>query len=60
MIFSKKEKPVEAITLEKCTSCGKVEKRKFKDGDVVFAELSECTSCKNRMRIEMIFGQTIE
>jgi hypothetical protein len=60
MIFSKKAKPIEEITVEKCVSCGKMEKRKFKAGDVVFSELSECSSCKNKMRIEMIFGQTIE
>jgi hypothetical protein len=56
MIFSKKAKPIEEITVEKCVSCGKMEKRKFKAGDVVFSELSECSSCKNKMRIEMIFG----
>jgi len=60
MIFSKKEKPVVAYTVEKCTSCGKEQKREFRDGDMLFAESSECSACKAKTSISKIFGQTIE
>ncbi len=57
MIFSKKEKPLVAYTLEKCPSCGKESKRKFKEGDFLFAESSQCDKCKTPMNIEKIFGE---
>jgi hypothetical protein len=60
MIFSKKEKQVVAYTVEKCPSCKKESKRKFKDGDVLFASGAECNSCKIQMSIAKIFGETIE
>jgi hypothetical protein len=35
-------------------------KRKFTEGDVLFAESSKCTSCDGMTSIEKIFGETIE
>jgi hypothetical protein len=60
MMFSKKEKPLVAFTVEKCTSCGKENKRPFKEGDCLFVSGSECCSCKAQTKISKIFGQTIE
>lgn len=57
MMFSKKEKPLTAYTLEKCPTCGKELKRKFKEGDVLFAESSQCDKCKTSMKITKIFGE---
>ena len=59
-MFSKKEKPVIAFTVEKCPSCKKENKRKFQDGDCLFMSGEECNSCKNPTSISKIFGQTIE
>ena len=58
MIFSKKKITAE-YTVEQCTKCGTLTKRKFNDGDVLFAELSKCASCDGLSRIEKIFGETI-
>ena len=60
MIFSKKEKTIIAYTIEKCQSCGKESKRKFKEGDCLFTAGSECSFCKGQSRISKIFGQPIE
>ena len=59
MIFSKKKITTE-YTVEQCTKCGTLTKRKFHDGDVLFAELSKCASCDGIIRIEKIFVETIE
>lgn len=59
MIFSKKKITTEH-TVEKCTKCGTITKRKFHYGDVLFAEMSKCNSCEGMTRIEKIFGETIE
>ena len=59
MMFSKK-KITTAYTLEKCKKCERQKKRKFTVGDVLFAELSKCTSCGEMTRIEKIFGETVE
>ena len=59
MIFSKKKITTE-YTVEQCTKCGTLTKRKFNDGDVLFAELSKCVFCDGFARIEKIFGETIE
>jgi hypothetical protein len=60
MIFSKKEKQIVAYTTEKCPSCKKELKRKFKEGDCLFTESSQCKSCKIPMSIAKIFGESIE
>ena len=59
MIFHK-TKIITAYTVEQCTKCGTMTKRKFNEGDVLFAELSKCNSCDGLIRIEKIFGETTE
>ncbi len=59
MIFSKKEKQIIAYTMEKCPSCKKESKRKFKQGDCLFVESSKCSSCDVLMNITKIFGEPI-
>lgn len=59
-MFSKKEEFWTAFTVEQCESCNKESKRKFKDGDYVFKEISsQCDSCKGKLRISKIFGEVI-
>ena len=58
-MFSK-EKITIAYTVEKCKECGMIKKRKFSEGDVLFAESSKCNSCDGITIIEKIFGETIE
>jgi hypothetical protein len=60
MIFSKKEKPLVAHTIEKCLQCKKENKRPFKEGDTLFTQGQVCTSCKDQTSILKIFGQAIE
>lgn len=59
MIFSKKKITIE-YTVEQCTKCNTLTRRKFNPGDILFAELSKCTSCDGFTRIEKIFGETLE
>ena len=59
MIFSKK-KIIIAYTVEQCTKCKILTKRKFHEGDILFAQLSECSSCNEPIRIEKIFGESFE
>ena len=59
MIFSKK-KIIIAYTVEQCIKCEMLTKRKFREGDVLFAELSKCSSCGSLTRIEKIFGESFE
>jgi hypothetical protein len=58
-MFSKEEVVI-AYTIEKCKSCEMERKRKFKEGDYLFAETSKCDSCEGSMQIEKIFGESIE
>ncbi len=58
-MFSK-EKIVIAYTTENCKSCNMERKRKFKEGDYLFAETFKCNSCEGIMQIEKIFGEPIE
>ena len=55
-----KEKTIFAYTVEKCNKCNLERKRKFKEGDFLFAETSKCDSCNGVTIIEKIFGETIE
>lgn len=57
MIFSKK-KIIVAYTIEKCTLCNMERKRKFSEGDILFAKMEKCRSCKGTTIIEKIFGET--
>ena len=59
MIFSKKKITI-AYTVEQCTKCKMLTKRKFNDGDVLFAESSKCASCGGLIQIEKIFGESSE
>ena len=58
-MFSKKEEKT-TYTVEKCMSCNNMVKRKFKTGDFLFKETSECQSCKGKILIEKIFAETIK
>jgi len=58
-MFSK-EKVTIAYTVEKCEKCGMQKKRKFSEGDVLFAETSKCNSCDGMNVIDKIFGKTME
>lgn len=58
-MFSK-EKITIAYSIEKCKECGMIKKRKFTEGDVLFADSSKCNSCDGITVIEKIFGETIE
>ena len=58
-MFSK-EKITIAYTMEKCKQCNFEIKRKFKEGDFLFAEVSKCDSCNEVTMIEKIFGETID
>ncbi|MBA4458623.1 MAG: hypothetical protein H2A90_02560 [Nitrosopumilaceae archaeon] len=58
-MFSK-EKITVAYTVEKCEKCGMQKKRKFSEGDVLFAEVSKCNSCNGSIMIDKIFGETLE
>ncbi len=59
-MFSKKEEIRTAFTVEQCESCNKESKRKFKDGDYIFKEISsQCDPCKGKLRISKIFGEVI-
>ncbi|MEW6588769.1 MAG: hypothetical protein AB1299_06340 [Thermoproteota archaeon] len=60
MMFGKKEKPMIAYTVERCQYCKNEVKRKFKEGDCLFAATSECAKCKATMSIAKIFGQPTE
>ena len=60
MIFSKKEEIREPFTVEECQSCKKQSKRKFKEGDFLFTESSNCNSCQGKSIIVKIFGEIIK
>ncbi len=58
-MFSKQKITI-AYTVEKCTKCGMQRKRKFVEGDILFAESSKCISCDGMTGIEKIFGEILE
>jgi len=59
-MFSKKEEIRIPFTVEQCESCNEESKRRYKDGDYVFKEISsQCDSCKGKLRISKIFGEVI-
>ena len=58
-MFSKKKITI-AYTVKKCKKCGMQRKRKFEDGDILFADSSKCTSCDGIESIEKIFGEILE
>ena len=61
MKFSKKDDELrEAYAMEECLSCKMQSKRKFKEGDYLFKETSECKSCQGKVIILKIFGELIK
>ncbi len=58
-MFSKKKITI-AYSVERCTGCGLLRKRKFVEGDVLFAKSSKCDSCDALTTIEKIFAETLE
>ncbi len=58
-MFSK-EKIILAYTVEQCKKCNLERKRKYQEGDLLFAETSKCDSCDGITVIEKIFGESIE
>jgi len=57
MIFRKKDEIIVPYTVEQCSSCNAISKRKFKEGDFVFKNTNACSSCKGQMSIAKIFGE---
>ena len=61
MIFKKKEEILDPFTLEQCTSCNTISKRKFKQGDYIFKAMGKCTSCTiGQIMIVRIFGEAVK
>jgi len=48
------------FTVEECSSCGLKTKRAFQSGDYVYKEGGECTKCKGKTRINMIYSEKAE
>jgi hypothetical protein len=57
MIFSKKKEIITPYSVEQCSSCKAISKRKFKEGDYVFKNTDACSSCKGQLLITKIFGE---
>ena len=55
-----KKKITNQITIEFCKECKKEIKRKFKEGDALFTQSTNCPSCNGIMLVEKIFTETIE
>ena len=61
MIFKKKPEVLDPYSMECCTSCNNILKRKFKVGDFIFKKMEKCVSCGNgQMMITKIFGEVIK
>jgi hypothetical protein len=58
-MFSKKKITL-AYTVEKCSKCSMLKKRKFVEDDVLFSKSSKCNSCGEPTMIEKIFGETLK
>ncbi|MGQ9468400.1 MAG: hypothetical protein ACUVTD_01005 [Nitrososphaerales archaeon] len=48
------------FTVEECGSCGLKTKRAFQPGDYVYKDGGECTKCKGKTRITMIYSEKAE
>ena len=57
MIFSKKKETVIPYCIEECGSCKAISKRKFKEGDYIFKNTDQCSSCKGQLSVVKIFGE---
>ena len=60
MIFSKKKEMVTPYSVEECGSCKAISKRKFKEGDYIFKNTDQCSSCKGQLSIVKIFGEVLK
>lgn len=60
MIFSKKKEIVTPYSVEECGSCKSISKRKFKEGDYIFKNTDQCSSCKGQLSIVKIFGEVFK
>ena len=57
--MSDKNEIVTAYTIQQCNSCKEQSKRKFSDGDYVFKEISQCSSCNGQITVTKIFGESL-
>lgn len=60
MIFSKKKETILPYSIEECSSCKAISKRKFREGDYIFKNLDHCSSCKGQISIVKIFGEVVK
>ncbi|MGQ0796046.1 MAG: hypothetical protein ACT4N5_07690 [Nitrosopumilaceae archaeon] len=60
MIFSKKKEILEPYSIEECSSCKAISKRKFREGDYIFKHTDQCSSCKGQMAVVKIFGEVFK
>jgi len=61
VIFKKKPEVLDPYSMEHCTSCNNISKRKFKEGDYIFKKTEKCISCGNgQMIISKIFGEVVK
>jgi len=60
MIFSKKKETVIPYSLEECGSCKATSKRKFKEGDYIFKNTEQCSSCNGQLSVVKIFGEVFK
>jgi hypothetical protein len=60
MIFSKKKEVVVPYSVEECSSCKATSKRKFKEGDYIFKDTDQCSSCKGQLSVVKIFGEVFK
>lgn len=59
--FKKKNEVLDPYTAEKCSSCNKIVKRKFVEGDYVFKASGKCTACgTGQLMIDKIFGEPVK
>ncbi len=47
-------------TVEECNSCHLKTKRAFQIGDYIYKDGGECTKCKGKMKIAMIYSEKAE
>ena len=59
MIFSKKKITIE-YTVEQCTKCGTLTKRKFNDADLLFAELSNVIHVMVKLELKKFLAKSLD
>ena len=58
-MIHKERKIITEHTVRACTSCEETTTKKYVAGDMLFEISEKCASCKQNMRIEKIYCQTI-